>query len=207
MRTDLRRFLLAGFSFGLLALAGCAPGKLLSHEANPAYAGKRFDSVLVHAVAYDRVLRRVFEDRMVAALAARGIRGVASYPLLERDGETDEARLREVVARSGASGVMITRPGAEERATTTISGGTVISGTGGYGLYGYYAGVWQAVDVAPKKVGGSTWRVSSTRLFDAATGEPAWMGSVQTPGGGDPVPAIQRYVDLVVAAMARDRVL
>jgi len=60
----------------------------------------------------------------------------------------DEARLREAVAKSGVDGVLITRTGVEESASTSVSGGTVVTGTGMVGMYGYYSGVWQAAQVA-----------------------------------------------------------
>lgn len=191
----------------LLLLTACATNKLLSHQANPDYVGKRFKSVMVHAVAYDRTLQRVFEDRMVALLDGRGIKGVPAYSVFDKTGEIEEAQLREGIARAGVDGVLISRQGAEEQATTLVAGGTVVTGTGMVGMYGYYGGVWTATKVAPEEFEGATWMTSSTRLFDAKTGTPVWAGSVKTAMDGDVGPALQKYIDLVFGAMVKDRVL
>jgi hypothetical protein len=191
----------------VLLLAGCAANKLQSHQANPDYVGKHFHSVLVHAVAYDRTLQRVFEDRMVARLGGRGIKGVPAYSLFDKPGEIEEAVLREAIARAGVDGVMVTRLAADEQATTVVSGGTVVTGTGMVGMYGYYSGVWQVTEIAPDTIEGATWMNSSTRLFDAKTGTPVWAGNVKTASDGDPAPAMQKYIDLVFGAMVKDGVL
>lgn len=191
----------------LLVLTACATNKLLSHQANPDYVGKRFKSVMVHAVAYDRTLQRVFEDRMVTLLDGRGIKGVPAYSVFAKPGEIEEAQLREAIAKAGVDGVLISRQGAEEQATTSVAGGTVVTGTGMVGMYGYYGGVWTATQVAPEKFEGATWMTSSTRLFDAKTGAPVWVGSVKTAMDGDIGPALKKYVDLVFGAMVKDGVI
>lgn len=207
MYTVMPRFRAVVAVVALLLLTACATNKLLSHQANPDYVGKSFKRVMVHVVAYDQTLRRVFEDRMVALLAQRGIEGVRAYSIFPKDAEIDEARLREAVAKSGVDGVLITRTGVEESASTTVSGGTVVTGTGMVGMYGYYSGVWQATQVAPETVEGATWMTSSTRLFDAKDGAPVWAGSVKTSKEGDIAPAMQKYIDLIFDAMVKDRVI
>jgi hypothetical protein len=207
MYTVMPRFRAFVAVVALLLLAACATNKLLSHQANPDYVGKSFKRVMVHVVAYDQTLRRVFEDRMVALLAQRGIGGVPAYSIFPKDAEIDEARLREAVAKSGVDGVLITRTGVEESASTSVSGGTVVTGTGMVGMYGYYSGVWQATQVAPETVEGATWMTSSTRLFDAKDGTPVWAGSVKTSKEGDIAPAMQKYIDLIFDAMVKDRVI
>lgn len=194
-------------AIAVLMPVACSTSKLLWHQANPEYVGKPFRQVMVHAVAYDRTLRRVFEDRMVAKLGERGIRGVPAYSIVGRDVEIEESRWREAVAQSGVDGVLITRPGAEDRTATQVAGGTIVTGTGMVGLYGYHGGVWQVTEAAPKKAEGARWMASTTRLFDARSGAPVWAGSVDTPMEGDVMPAMQRYIDIVFRAMVKDGVI
>lgn len=190
-----------------VVLAGCAANKLVSHQAAPEYVGKRFQRVLVHAVAYDQTLQRVFEDRMVALLKGRGIQAIPAYSIFPKTGEIEEAKLREAIASNQIDGVLISRQGAEETATTIVSGGTIATGTGMVGLYGYYSGVWQVTQVAPDKVEGATWMHSSTRLFDAKKEALAWAGGVKTSMEGDLAGALRKYVDLVFGAMVQDGVI
>jgi hypothetical protein len=194
----------------LLLVAGCATNKLLSHQANPEYVGKPPKRVMVHVVAYDQTLRRVFEDRMVTLLQGRGIQGVPAYSIFPGTAEIKEDKVREAIGQAGVDEVMITRTGVEEESTTMVSGGTVAigTGTGMGGMYGYYGGVWQVTEIAPTTVGGATWMTSSTRLFDAKTGNPVWAGSVKTSmDSGDTGRAMQQYIDVIFGAMVKDRVL
>lgn len=189
--------------------SGCAANRVTSHEANPAYAGKPLKSVMVFAITYDKVLRRVFEDRLVARLGERGIRGVPAYASLEKSGEVEEAVLRDAIGKAGVEGVLITRPGAIDRSTTRVSGGTLAVGTGsGWGgFYGYYNNVWHVTEYAPTDMRGSAWMSSTSHLFDAGSGALVWTGSVETSMEKDAGPAVEKYVDLIFRTMIADKVI
>ena len=60
----------------LALLAGCATSQLLSQKANPDYVGKPLKSIMVVAVTADEIVRRTYEDRVVALLGKRGIKGI-----------------------------------------------------------------------------------------------------------------------------------
>ena len=69
---------------------------------NPEYVGKKaVRNVLVMSAVRDTSSRRLFEDRMVAALAAAGVKGVQSYRFIPEDGPVDEDRLRRAVSEAG----------------------------------------------------------------------------------------------------------
>ena len=194
----------------LALLASCA-SRLVSQQSNPDYVGKSFKSVLVVAVTSDEMVRRTFEDRMIALLGKRGLKGIPAYSLTSTRGKLDEAQLREAIARSGAEGVLITRVTQVDRSSGYTSGATVIAGYGygaGWGgFYGYYNGVWDVATVAPQKVSGTQWTLSETRLFDASNGTLAWTGLVDTREADDVGAALTRYVNLIFDAMVGDRVL
>jgi hypothetical protein len=193
-------------AFAALALvAGCATSQLVSQQANPDYVGKHFKSVMVVAVTQDDLVRRTFEDRMVAQLAKRGTKGIPSYAVVSR-GQIEEAELRQAVARSGAEGVIVTRVTRIDRSSGTVPGGTVMVGIGG-GFYGYYSTVWQTVTVAPEKITGPSWTVSETRLFDARNGALAWTGVMDTRENDDLGAALTQYIEVIFDAMVNDRVL
>jgi len=193
-------------AFAALALvAGCATSQLVSQQANPDYVGKHFKSVMVVAVTQDDLVRRTFEDRMVAQLAKRGTKGIPSYAVVSR-GQIEEAELRQAVARSGAEGVIVTRVTRIDRSSGTVPGGTVMVGIGG-GFYGYYSTVWQTVTVAPEKITGPSWTVSETRLFDTRNGALAWTGVMDTRENDDLGAALTQYIEVIFDAMVNDRVL
>jgi len=192
----------------LAFLASCATSRLVSQQSNPDYVGKPFKSVMVVAVTPDDIVRRTFEDRLVALLAKRGVKGVPAYSLVQTRGKVEEAELREAVARSGAQGVLITRMTRVDRSVGYTSAATVGVAYGGMGgFYGYYSGVWQTATVAPQKVTGTQWTLSETRLFDAKDGVLAWTGVVDTRENDNLGEAITEYINMVFDAMVGDRVL
>src|SRR4026209_2888975 len=93
----------------LALLASCAPSRLVSQQPNPDYIGKPFKSVMVVAVASDDLVRRTFEDRLVAMLAKRGVKGIPSCSVVGARRQIEEAELRRALERSGVEGVLMTR--------------------------------------------------------------------------------------------------
>jgi hypothetical protein len=192
-----------GAAFSAIALlASCATSQLVAQQTNPDYVGKSFKSVMVVAVTADDLLRRTYEDRMVALLGKRGAKGIPSYAAVGSRGQVEEADLRQGIAQSGAEGVLLTRVTRVDRSSGTVPGATVA-----VGLYGYYSGVWQTVYVAPQKITGPSWTFSETRLFDAKTGALAWTGTVETRENDDLGAALTQYLDLIFDTMVNNRVL
>ena len=197
-----------GAMFAALALlASCATSRLVAQQSNPDYVGKSFKSVMVVAVTSDELIRRTFEDRMVALLAKRGTKGIPAYTVIGSRGQVEEADLRQAIARSGAEGVLMTRVTRIDRSSGTVPGSTVAVGIGWGGFYGYYSTVWQTVEVAPQKITGPSWTVSETRLFDAKNGVLAWTGVMDTRENDDLGAALTQYVGVIFDAMVNDRVL
>jgi hypothetical protein len=191
----------------LAVLAGCTASQLVGQKANPDYAGKPLKSVMVVAVTADEIARRTYEDRVVALLAKRGIKGIPGYSAVGKRGKVEEAELRQAITRSGAEGVMITRVIRVERSKTELSGTEVAVGYGWGGFYGYYAGVWTTVSAPAQTVIGPQWTVSETRLFDARNGALAWTGIVDTKEADDFNAALTQYIQVIFDAMVGDRVI
>jgi hypothetical protein len=198
----MRPGILSAAFVALALLASCATSRLVSQQSNPDYVGKSFKSVMVVAVTRDELVRRTFEDRMVALLGKRGAKGIPSYAAVGPRGQVEEADLRQAVAKSGAEGVLVTRVTRVDRPSGTLPGATVA-----VGLYGYYSGVWQTVYLAPQKIAGPSWTVSETRLFDAKSGTLAWTGVMDTRENDDLDAALTQYIEVIFDAMVSDRVL
>ena len=186
----------------LALLASCATSRLVTQQSNPDYVGKSFKTVMVVGVTADEIVRRTFEDRVVALVDKRGAKGIAAYSVLKSRGSVGEADLREAITRSGAEGVLITRVTRVDRESAKVPGATV-----GVGLYSYYGGVWQTVTTAPQQISGPQWTLSETRLFDARTGALAWTGIVDTRENDNLGAALTEYIHLIFDAMVTDRVL
>jgi hypothetical protein len=184
-------------------LAGCATSSLVSQKANPDYVGKSFRSVMVVAVTADELVRRTFEDRMVAQLGRRGLKGIPGYAAIGTRGQVAEAELRRAIAASGAEGVLITRVARVDRSSGTVPGATVAVGVG----WGGFASYWETVNVPPQQVTGPSWTVTETRLFDARNGALAWTGVMDSRETDELDAALTQYIGVVFDAMVRDRVL
>ena len=179
-------------------LAGCATSRMVTQHSNSDYVGKPFRSVMVAAVTDDELVRRSFEDRMVALLGRRGLKGIPAYEAIGSRGKVEEAELRRAIAASGAEGVLITRVTRVDKSSGTVPGATVA-----VGFYGY----WDMVNLPPQQVTGPSWTFSETRLFDAKNGVLAWTGVMETRENDDLGAALTQYIDVVFDAMVRDRVL
>ena len=191
----------------LALLTGCTTSQVVSQKANPDYVGKPLKSVMVVAVTSDEIARRTYEDRVVALLGKRGIKGIPGYSELGKRGKVEEAELRKAIARSGAEGVMITRVTRTDRSKTELSGTEVAVGIGWGGFYGYYSGVWSTVSAPAQTIIGPQWTVSETRLFDARNGALAWTGLVDTKETENFNAALTQYIQVIFDAMVSDRVI
>ena len=93
-------------------LAGCAgtPTTLDAQWINPQVAGKHsVKQLMVMSAVRDSTNRRLFEDRMVAALQGAGVQAVQSYKYLPEEGPVSEERLRSVLQQAGVTHAMVTR--------------------------------------------------------------------------------------------------
>ena len=191
----------------LALLTACTASQVVSQKANPDYVGKPLKSIMVVAVTADEIARRTYEDRVVALLGKRGIKGIPGYSELGKRGKVEEAELRQAIARSGAEGVMITRVTRVDRSKTELAGTEVAVSYGWGGFYGYYSGVWSTVSAPATTVIGPQWTVSETRLFDARNGALAWTGLVDTKETENFNAALTQYIQVIFDAMVGDRVI
>lgn len=207
------------------ALAACAtsPTQLNAQWVNPEYAGKKsVRDIMVMSAVRDATNRRLFEDQMVAALTAAGVKAVPSYRFAPEDGPLTEQRLRAVVAQAGVSHAMVTRI-ANVSTQVNVSPGMVMGpawgpgfgpgwgGVGGLGwgggwggFNGYYGSAW----AIPPQISTSQDVHADTRLFDAKTAAVAWSAATTTSLGYDSVQKIMdQFVQLIIATMTKDGVI
>jgi len=128
------------------SLAACATTTFSSSwkapDAQPmgSLAGQK---VVAVAVSKNQSTRRSAEDALVSVLNARGAQGIPSYSILGDD--TDEAKAKAAIEKSGAVAVVVMRPMAQEKEVSATSSMYMGPRYGGYwgGYYGYgWGGAW-----------------------------------------------------------------
>lgn len=199
-------------------LGGCAgnPTRLDAQWISPQVAGKKeLRSVMVMSAVRDSTNRRLFEDRMVAALQAVGVKAVQSYKFIPSDGPIAEARLREVLAQAGVKHAMVTRI-INVSTEVHVSPGMVMGpgwgpgwgwgggwGPGWGGFADYHNAMW-ATSVPPQVT--TTQNVhADTRVFDAGDAAVVWSAATSTATGYRSVTElIDQFVQLIVATLAKD---
>ena len=201
-----------------LAMLGCAstPTTLDAQWINPEYAGKRsLKNVLVMSAVRDSTNRRIFEDRMVAALQAAGVQAVQSYKFLPEEGPVSEDKLRSVLRQAGVSHAMVTRI-INVTTQVNVSPGMVMGpawgpgwgwgggwGPGWGGFAGYHNAMW-ATSIPPQVT--TTQNVhADTRVFEARDAAVLWSAATTTATGYNSVnQLIDQFVQLIVGTLAKD---
>ena len=203
-----------------LALLGCAstPTSLDAQWVNPQFAGKHsIKHLMVMSAVRDSTNRRLFEDRMVAALQAAGVRAIQSYKYLPEEGPVSEERLRGVLQQAGVSHAMVTRI-INVSTQVNVSPGMVMGpawgpgwgwgggwGPGWGGFVGYQNAMWATI---PPQVTTTQNLHSDTRVFDAVDAAVLWSAATTTATGYTSVTqVIDQFVQLLVATMASDGII
>jgi len=191
-------------------LAACAaPTRLVAEWRNPKGEGYRIGSVLAVATIADSTSRRVLEDRLVAALAARGVAAQPSYRLLPEAGPASEPQLGQAIVASGADSVLLATPGRVSSEIVVTPGAVVGApiGIGPPGFYGVYRGVWAPTFIPPTAFTVKTLDAEA-RLFDAGTRTLQWSGTTRTELSGSDIDVLAtQYATLIVDALARAGVI
>ena len=204
-----------------IVLAACATRAttLNAQWVNPELAGKKsVRNVMVMAVTRDSTNRRLFEDRMVAALATAGVKATQSYKSIPQDGPVTEEQLRRAVTEAGVSQVMSTRI-SNVTTDVSVSPGMVMGpgwgpgfgwdrgwGPGWGGATGFQNTMWTTT--IPPQVTTTQNVHADTRLYDAKTAAVIWSAATTTTTGFDTVPQmIDQFVQLIVSTMTKDGVI
>jgi hypothetical protein len=195
----------------VLVLAGCATSTQFNAQwANPE-AGNRLPvrSVLVIGISRDTTARRVYEDTMVAQLAARGVKAQPSYRSLPEDGPAPRPAIERAVKDAGADAVLLSRTVSVTN-EVRVSPGMVMGppyGFGWGGFYGYYHGMWSSAYATPPSVYTVQNVVVDTRLFDARDFMVLWSGSTTTTPTSTMQTTIAEFAATLVEALAKAKAI
>jgi len=204
-----------------LGLAGCATTttSIDAQWVNPALVGKKpVRSMMVMSAQRDSTNRRLYEDRMVAALAATGVNAVQSYRFIPEDGPVSEEVLRNAVRQAGVSHAMVTRV-INVSTQVNVSPGMVMGpawgpgwgwgggwGPGWGGFAGYHNAMW-ATTMPPQVT--TTQNVhADTRVLDAADAAVLWsVATTTTTGYRSATQLIDQFVQLIVGRLTQDGII
>jgi hypothetical protein len=199
-----------GFAFTLLLLFAAVTVALLvscasTTEINGAWAnpeaGKRssVNNVLVIGINRDATARRIYEDAIVAQLAARGIKARPSYELLLELGLVPPLDIKSAVRNAGVDAVLVSRTvrvSTEIRVTPGHSDGPAV-------FYRMWSG---AFSTAPNVYTVQNVEVE-TRLFDVKDLALLWSGSSTTHPTSSMQQTISEFATVLIKALAEAKVI
>jgi hypothetical protein len=194
-----------------LLLAACAASTQFNAQWVNPQAGNRLPvkSVLVIGITHDTTARRVYEDTMVAQLAARGVKAQPSYLLLPDDGPAPQPAIEKAVRDAGADAVLVSRTVSVTN-EVRVSPGMVMGPPGPFGwggFYGYYHGMWSSAYAIPPSVYTVQNVVVDTRLFDAKDFMVLWSGSSTTTPTSTMQTTISQFATTLVTALAEAKAI
>jgi hypothetical protein len=202
--TSTRRLLLCA---SVALLAACASTSLEGSWSNPALPREPISGpVLVVGVARDDIVRRVYEDGMVAQLAARGIKAMPSYSLVA--GPLGPKAHDEVLAaarKAGARQLLSTAVIGQDREQVVTQDPGPFIGMGGYGRW--YGAYWGMSFPVRTEVRSYAVYTAQTSLVDVAGEQLRWTARTRTADPRDVTRETQAFVDVIVKSMTDAKLL
>ncbi len=186
----------------LLLCSACSKTKITDSWKDPAYSGGPMTSVLVIAVAKDKIARRAYEENLVMTLEQNGVKAYSSYRQ-----SSDEPVTREdimgMVKKLGVKYVLITTLIGVDKEKKYHPPQTYVTPRTGLGYYGYY---YRAYDVVHEP-GYYTTNVKvslETTVYQVETEKPVWMARSQTMNPDSASEVVKSVISELVSAMKKD---
>lgn len=179
-------------------LAGCASSTHFAGVWVNREAGQRLpvNNVLVIGINRDTTARRIYEDVVVAQLAARGIKAQASYKLLSDIGPAPPPGIETAVRNAGVDAVLVSRV---VRVSTDIR----VTPRHSYGFHG----MWSGTDSVSPNVYTVENVSVDTRLFDAKDFVLLWSGSSTTHPTSSMQQTIHDFATLLIKELVEAKVI
>jgi hypothetical protein len=186
-------------------LAGCASTTLDGVWTRPELAGKPIQgTVMVVGVARDETVRRVYEDDMVARLAARGVQALRSYAVVP--GALDSASagvLLQQAQAAGAQYLLSTVVIGQEREQVVSQEPWFVGGWGSLGYRAWYAPYWTMAYPVYTEVRIYTIFVAQTALTEVATDRIDWAARTRTTSSTNIERDTRAFVAIIVDSLAK----
>ncbi len=190
----------------LVMLAGCASTRLEGTWSDPALPEPIRGPVLVVGVARDDIVRRTYEDAMVAQLTARGIAATPSYTALAGPLTAQaDAQLMAAATKAGARHVLSTAVIGQEREQVVTQEPVASVGFGGFGRW--YNTWWGLSYPVRTEVRSYAVYVAQTSLTEVGGDRLRWTARTRTTDPRDIEKETRAFVEVIVAAMAEAKLL
>lgn len=186
--------------FLVLLLAACAAQtKLTNTWRDSEFQGAPFKRVLVIGFGEDGANRRVFEDEFSKSLQAAGVSAIPSYTLGAGVSEADIEKVKAMVARSGADGVLTTRLVGIDKRVNVYPGQVMVMPAVGYrrGFYNYYSSVM----VTPPTTYNYDVVTLETNLWQVVGEHLIWSGTTETFAPEDARKSSAEFARVIVGAL------
>jgi len=191
----------------LLTLSACVNTRLVERWKDPAYSGPVLHKMLVVGVQRDQGRRRVWEDAMVVALAARAVQAEASYQLFPDQAPAPE-QLTAMATRDSFDGVAATHfvTGRQQAYIEAYPGPGW-----GWGYYGWrrrYWGGWGPY-YGPGYIESDYQADYQTDVFtvDAAGGKLIWSGITRSLDPSSTKAITDQISHVLVPELVKDGIL
>ena len=183
-------------------LAGCASNTRITGVWVDPAAGNRApaNNVLVIGINEDSTARRIYEDAIVAQLAARGIKSQPSYNLLPELGPAPPPDIETTLRNAGVESVLVSR-------TVRVSTDIRVTPGHSYGPGGGFFGMWGGgYSTAPNVYTQQKVEVES-RLYDVKALALRWSGSSTTNPTSSMQGTITEFATVLIQALAEAKVI
>lgn len=185
------------FVLTTLLFFGCSSSQIIGSWAKTGLTPGAVDHVMVIGVAQNDMIRRAFEDQMVARLNENGIKASASYQFISQDEKADKDIILQHLQKNNIDGVQITQI-IDQRTETVVMPATTTVRTddinrsrrsGSPRHNSWYRNYSTSFDVThtPSRVVDFDILVVETTLYriDEDQEEPIWSAHAETAPGGN----------------------
>jgi hypothetical protein len=211
-----RNFGLLFFLSFILLLPACSSSKLTASWVDPEFRRSEVQSIMVLGVAGEDLLRRTFEDEMVAQLRQYGLKAVPSYRSISSKEIPEKEDMEKWIGGQDVDGVMVSRLIGTRQETVVQPGYTTYPGGYGgpywgrswdpwvdpyHGWYGYYAGAYDYLYYPPEVYQYEVYVIETT-LYLVDSDQPVWSARAEISSRKDMNESIEELVSDLIDNMA-----
>lgn len=204
--------------FMLLLTACASPSKLTASWVDPEFKRSQLQSVLVLGVSGEDLLRRKFEDEMVAQLRQYGIKASPSYRSISGKEIPGQAEMEEWIGNQDVDGIIVSRLVGTRQETVVYPGYTSRLGVYGgpywghpwvdphHGWYRYYSGSYDIIHYPPEVSRYQVYIIETT-LYLVDFDQPAWSARAEISSVKDMDKTLEDLITDLIDNMAEKGVI
>lgn len=199
----------------VLLLPACASSKLTASWVDPEFRPSQVRSMMVLGVSGEEMLRRTFEDEMVAQLAQFGLKATPSYRSISGTELPEKGAMEKWVGTQDVDGILVSRLVGTRQETVVQPGYTSRFGYGDpywgrgrypwvdpyHGWYGYYSGSYDTIHYPPEVYSYEVYIIETT-LYLVASDAPVWSARAELSSRENLNRSIEELVTELVDNMA-----